>query len=77
MTMDYTVEMKFLGIQVTDTQKWHSHIQLLSSKLSKVAFMIKSLREILSLNLIRNIYFAKFHSLLRFGILLKGEQGAN
>ena len=41
MTMDYTVEMKFLGIQVTDTQKWHSNIQLLSSKLSKVAFMIK------------------------------------
>ena len=40
MTMDYTDEMKFLGIQITDTLKWHSHIQLLASKLSKVAFML-------------------------------------
>jgi len=31
--------------------------------------MIKSLKEILSSNFIRNIYFTKFHSLFRFGIL--------
>ena len=67
--MDYTAEMKFLGIQITDTLKWHPHIQLLASKLSKLAFMIKYLKEILSLNLIRNIYFTKFHTILRFGIL--------
>jgi uncharacterized protein YqgQ len=73
-TVDYTAKMEFLGIQIIDTLKWHSHIQLLASKLSKVAFMIKSLKEILSLNLIRNIYFAKFHSVLRFGILFWGEQ---
>ena len=48
MTVDYTAEMKFLGIQITDTLKWHPHIQLLASKLSKVAFMINSLEEILS-----------------------------
>jgi hypothetical protein len=35
--------------------------------------MIKSLKEVLSPNLIRNIYFTKFHSLLRFGILFWGE----
>jgi hypothetical protein len=35
-TMDYTAETKFLGIQITDTLKCHSHIQLLASKLSKV-----------------------------------------
>jgi len=50
--MDYTAEMKFLGIQITDTLKWHSHIQLLAGKLCKVAFMIKSLKEVLSPNLI-------------------------
>jgi hypothetical protein len=79
MTMDYTAEMKFLGIQTTDTLKWHPHIQLLASKLSKVAFVIKSVKEILSLNLIRNIYFTIFHSFIRFGILFwgGGEQGVN
>jgi len=68
-TVAYTSDTKFLGIQITDSLKWHSHIQLLANKLSKVTFMIKSLKEILSLNFIRNIYFTKFHSLLRFGIL--------
>jgi hypothetical protein len=52
MTMDYTTELKFLGIQITDTLKWHSDIQLLASKFSKVAFVIKSHKEILSPNLI-------------------------
>jgi len=34
--------------------------------------MIKSLKELLSSNFIRNIYFTKFHSVLRFGILCWG-----
>ena len=72
MNVDYTPEIKFLGIQITDTLKWHAHIHLLAGELCKVAFMIKSLKEVLSPNLIRNIYFTKFHSLLRFGILFCG-----
>jgi hypothetical protein len=36
----YTNETNFLGMQITDTLKWHCHIQLLANKLSKVAFMI-------------------------------------
>jgi hypothetical protein len=75
MNVDYTAEIKFLGIQIMDTLKWHSHVQLLAGKWCKVAFMIKPLKEVLSLNLIRNIYFTKFHSLLRFGILFWGGTG--
>ena len=72
ITVAYISETRFLGIQITDSLKWQSHIQLLANKLSKVTFMIKSLRDILSLNFIWNIYFTKFHSLLRFGILFWG-----
>jgi len=53
------------------------HIQLRASKLSKVAFMIKSLNDILSLNLILIIHFTKFQSPLGFGILFGGQQGEN
>ena len=52
MNVDYTAEIKFLGIQITDTLKWHPHIQLLASTLSNVDFMINTLKEILSPNLI-------------------------
>ena len=75
MTVDYTAEIKFLGIQIMDTLKCHSHVQLLAGELCKVAFMIKSLKEVLSPNLIRNIYYTNFHSVLRFGILFGGEGG--
>jgi hypothetical protein len=50
--LDYTAETKLLGIHITETLKWSSHVQLLASKLSKVFFMIKSLKEILSPNMI-------------------------
>jgi len=75
MNVDYTADNKFIGIQITDTLKWHSHVQLLAGKLCKVTFVIKSLKEVLNPNLIRNIYFTKFHSLHLFGILFCGEAG--
>jgi hypothetical protein len=69
MNLVYTAETKFLGIYVTETLKWNSHVQLLATKSSKVSYMIKSLKETLSQYMIQIIYFIKFQSLLRFGIL--------
>jgi len=50
-------------------------LQSLAGKLCKVAFMLKSLKEVLSSNLIRNIYFTKLHSILRFRILFWAGRG--
>ena len=75
MELNYITETKFLGIHITESLKWNSHVKVLASKLCKVSFMIKSLRETLSTNMIRNLYFTKFQSLLRFGILLWGGVG--
>jgi hypothetical protein len=52
MNLNYTTEIKFLGIHITETLKWNSHVKTLASKLSKISFMIKSLREVLSTNMI-------------------------
>jgi len=43
-----------------------------ANKLSKLSFMIKSVKEIMSPFMIRNIYFSKFQSLLWFRILFWG-----
>jgi len=76
MYLDYTAETKFLGIHITETLKWNSHVQSLASKLSKVSFMMKSVKEILSPNVIQNNYFTKFQSHLRSGILFwRGVRG--
>src|SRR5215510_6076776 len=68
----YKSEMKFLGLNITDTLAWHAHIYSLSSNLSKIYFMIKSLKHIIGEKLIWNIYFAYFESKLRYGILFWG-----
>jgi len=64
MDLNYITETKFLGIHITESLKWNSHVKVLASKLCKVSFMIKSLRETLSTYMIRNLYFTKFQSLL-------------
>jgi len=71
-TLDYVVDLKFLGIHITETLNWNIHLQTLIHKLSKVAFMIKSLNEILSPYMVRHIYFTKFQAILRSGILFCG-----
>jgi hypothetical protein len=75
VNLEYTAETKFLGIYITETLKWNSHVQSLANKLSKVSFMIKSSKGILSPYMIRNVYFTKFQALLRFEVLFLGGIG--
>jgi len=76
MNLEYTAEKKFLGVHVNETLKLNSQVQSLASKLSKVSFMIKPVKEILSPNMIQNIYLTKFQSLLGVGILFwRGMEG--
>jgi hypothetical protein len=71
----YTAETKFLRSYTAETLRWNSHVQTLATKLSKVSYIIMSLRETLSHYMIQNIYFTKFQSLLMFGILFWGGMG--
>jgi len=75
MNLGYTAATKFLGIHINETLKWNSNVQSLANKLSNVSFMIKPLKGVLSPNMIRNIYFTKFQSLLWVDILFFGLGG--
>jgi len=68
--ISYTPEDMFLGINVSNNLKWNTHIQFLCSKFKKVSYMISSLRGDLSLFMLRNTYFTKFQSLIRYGMIL-------
>jgi hypothetical protein len=75
LNLEYITEMKFLCIYIMETLNWNSNVQSLANKLSKVSFMIKSSKEILSLYMIRNVHFTKFQALLQCGILIWGGGG--
>jgi hypothetical protein len=73
--MEYVTDIKFLRIHIMDTLNWNIHLQSVAHKLSKVSFMIKFLKEMLSTYMIRHIYFTKFQAILRSGILFWGGGG--
>jgi len=75
LNLEHRAEMKFLGIHITGTLKWNSHVQSFANKLSKVPFMIKSSKGILSPFMIQNIYFTKFQALLNMGYYSGGKRG--
>jgi hypothetical protein len=68
----YQSELKFLGICITENLKWGAHALLLRSKLCKVVYVMKTLKETISPYVIRNIYFPNSGSCLRYGIILWG-----
>jgi hypothetical protein len=70
----YSNKVKFLGLDITENLNWKNHIQVVGAKLSKTIFIIKVLKGALSTNLL-SIYFGKFQSLLRYGIIF-GVGGA-
>jgi hypothetical protein len=73
----YSSKLKFLGITLTENLKWNSHIQALCLNLCQVTFTIKSLRNVVRKWTLRSIYFAKFQSLLKYGIIFWGEESGS
>jgi hypothetical protein len=65
----YTSNENFLDICITDNLSWAIHTQSLSPKLNN---LIKSLRNSVSVSVLRNVYLTKFESMLKYGIIFWG-----
>jgi hypothetical protein len=72
MGITYKSKLRFLGICITENIEWEAQVQSLSSKVSKISYIIKSLKEIMSPYVIRSIYYTNFQSCLRCIILWGG-----
>jgi hypothetical protein len=55
-------EITFLGIYITENLRWQIHIRSPCHSLNKAYCIIKSLKDVLSINMQWNIYFAYFQS---------------
>jgi hypothetical protein len=72
MDIKYKNETKFLGLYLTEDVKLDVHINYVCNMLNKNFYVIQSLKTVTSINTLRSIYFANFHSHLRYGILFWG-----
>jgi hypothetical protein len=66
-------EVKFLGVAVEESLKWSSHIQNLIPKLNKTIYILRVLKEYSNMEVLKTIYFSKFHSLLTYGVVIWGN----
>jgi hypothetical protein len=73
MEFSYCSQLKFLGSYITEHLDWKSHIQDLLFNLSRIYYIIKSLKDTVSLQTIKTIYFAHFQARLQYGILFWGH----
>jgi hypothetical protein len=65
----YKSGTKFLSMHVGKHMDWNAHIKPLSSKLNKACYILKSLKHATSPQVIRSIYFAYFHTHLKYGLI--------
>ena len=64
---------KFLGITTDSSVSWKEHISDLTSILNKACYAIRAIKPLLSLNVLRIIYFSYFHSIMSYGIIFWGN----
>jgi len=72
INIKYKNETKFLGLYLTEDVKWDVHIKHMCNILNQNYRVIQSLKNVTSINTLRSMYFANFHSHLRYGILFWG-----
>jgi hypothetical protein len=69
----YISQTKFLGIYLTETLDWNTHVEVLATKLSKVIFIIKSTKEILTSKMTLKYLFCQISVFDEFWITILGR----
>ena len=68
-----TSSTKFLGIILESTLSWKQHIEYINAKLQSLGYIICTLRKVLTLDVIMQIYNSYVHSVLNYGIIFWGS----
>jgi hypothetical protein len=68
-----TMSIKFLGLQIDNHLNWKNHIELIIPKLSGVCYAVRSMVPISDITTLKSIYFAYFHSIIKYGIIFWGN----
>jgi hypothetical protein len=63
---------KFLELIIDSTLSWKDHITGLTSKLNKACYAIKAIKPLMSLDVMKLIYYSYVHSVISYGIIFWG-----
>lgn len=68
-----TGQTKFLGLILEETLAWGAHCSFLSGKLNGCIYQIRTLRPLLALPVLLNVYYSEFESRISYGLLFWGS----
>ena len=66
-------EISFLGITLDSALSWKKHTDKLMGKLCSACYALRHIREVVSKDTLKSVYFAHIHSLLSYGIIFRGN----
>lgn len=67
--------IRYLGILLNEKLNWKGHINYVTKKVRKLIHKFFELRHILSLKILKTIYFSLVQSILTYGIVVWGGAG--
>jgi hypothetical protein len=67
--IEETINTKFLGLQIDNHLTWKNRIDQMVPKLSGACYAVRSIYHISNINTLKSIYFAYFHSVIKYRII--------
>jgi hypothetical protein len=64
------VNIKFLGLQISNHLNWKNHIGQMIPKLNTACYAVRSMFHISITAILKSIYFAYFHLIINYGVIL-------
>lgn len=65
--------IKLVGLQIDNQLSWKPQIKYISTKISRVTYLLRNLNHWVPFNLVRSAYFAFFQSIMSSGFCFGGE----
>lgn len=69
--------VKLLGVQLDEKLTWKPHVQSLVAELSKITYILNTLKRTVPTRILALIYFGLFHSKIQYGCILWGAASAS
>ena len=66
-------EIKFLGLTIDDTLSWKQHIEQVLNKMCTACYALRNIKHIVTIDMLRVIYFTHIHSIISYGIIFWGS----
>jgi hypothetical protein len=66
-------DLNFLGLNINNTLSWKTHIDKILPKLSSACFSMQAVKQFMSPQMLKAIYYSHFYSIISYGVIFWGH----